>query len=79
MEKQPSRGAIIKTRPKNNTKSTAEHPCRCETPTKPPCSFIEVALQRRRSNMNKSPQTPSKRIPPKDCTRLCLKIQINLK
>ena len=79
MEKQPSKGAIIKTRPKSTTKFTGEHSSRSATPTKSQCSFIEVALQRGRSNINKSPKPPSKRAPPKDCTRLYSKIHINLK
>ena len=81
MEKQPSRGAIIKMRPEkyHPTKSTGEHPCQNATPTTPPCSFIEVALQRGPFNTNKSSKALSKRAPPKDSTRLYSKIQINLR
>ena len=69
----------LKHAPKNTTKSIEEHPRRSATPTRPPCSFNEVALQRERSNINKSSKPPSKRAPPKDCTRLYSKIQISLK
>ena len=79
MEKQSSRGAIIKMHPKSTTKSTGEYPRQSATPTKFPCSFIEVALQCGCSNINKSPKPPSKRAPPKDCTHLYSKIRINLK
>ena len=41
----------LKHAPKNTTKSIAEHPRRHATPTKPPYSFNEVALQRGRSNL----------------------------
>ena len=64
---------------KNTTKSAGEHPRQSATTTKPPCSFNEFALQRGRSNINKSPKPCSKRAPPKDCARLYPKIQINLK
>ena len=69
----------LKRAPKNTTKSTGEDPRWSATPTKPPCSFNEVALQRGRSNINKSSKPPSKRAPRKDCTCLYSKIQINLK
>ena len=75
----PSEVLSLKRAPKNTTKSTGEHPCRSATPTKPPCSFNKVALQRGRSNINKSPKPPSKRALPKDCARLYSKFQINLK
>ena len=34
MQKQPSRGTLMKRAPKNTTKSTGEHPRRSETPKK---------------------------------------------
>ena len=43
-------------------KSTGEHPCRSVTSAKPPCSFIEVTLQRGPSPTN-PPHKPPKHPP----------------
>ena len=71
MQKQPFRGALMKRRSeKKCSKSTGEHSCCSETPSKPPCSFIEATLQRRRSLSNllqKSAKTPSQKSTPKGC------------
>ena len=39
MQKQLSRGTVMKRAPKNTTKSTGEHPRRSETPKKPPLAY----------------------------------------
>ena len=75
MQKQPSRGALMKCAPKNTTKSTGEHPCRSDTPTKLSCSFIEVTLQGRRSPHKFKKKTPSTSALLKECTRVYSKIQ----
>ena len=71
MQKQLFRGALMKRRSeKKCSKSTGEHPCCSETPTKPPCSFIEATLQHGRSPSNpshKSAKTPSHKSTPKGC------------
>ena len=63
------------------SKSTGEHPWQSVTPTKPPCSFIEVTLQYRCSPTSPPHHTKHAptRAPQKDCIRVYSKIQINLK
>ena len=54
MQKQPSRGTLMKTCPEkyHQIKSTGEHPRRCKTPKKPPCSLFTS-----HSNAGAPPQT----------------------
>ena len=79
MEKQPSRGVIIKTRPeKYHQIHRRILTPKCD-PNKAAVQLNEVALQRGRSNINKSSKTPSKRVPAKDYTHLYSKILISLK
>ena len=52
MQKQPSRGTLMKRAPKNTTKSTGEHPRQSETPKKLPHSLFKL-----HSNASVPPQT----------------------
>ena len=79
MEKQPSRGAIIKTHPEKY------HQIHRRTPM-PKCDPNKVAVQLYRSHTptralqhKQIPKNTLKKSTPKDCTHSYSKIQINLK
>ena len=59
MQKQPSRGTLMKRAPKNTNKSTGEHPRQSETPKKLPCSLFKW-----NSNAGIPPQTNTPSLTP---------------